>query len=325
MIVGANRANSADVVDAADVAEVGGVIDPNVDPPSPGVDPENRPKIIPNQQLSIASTQDCFSRGLAASNFSEEVPHKIYFMDVREKSQLGLRSCDGLYSVALADLDDHFPARPIPLPRRRDDGAVGGPRRPAHRAVLGREIGRHSRLRPPRPAHALVVLADFLRGRRVVAHNARFEASWLRPAGIDIVLDDTILMFSAVRGTRLLKNGKYIGGGSGRISLAALTTMVLDETLDKSEQVSDWSAPMLSPSQLTYAINDALVTHRIWEALRAELHRKSTQYGVDIVAGYEDMRVSAAMAHDMERVGVGFDVARAPGVDYPQAGASGGA
>ena len=57
----------------------------------------------------------------------------------------------------------------------------------------------------PVPARALVVLADFLRGRRVVAHNARFEASWLRQAGIDLVLDDTVLLFSAVRGTRLPK------------------------------------------------------------------------------------------------------------------------
>jgi hypothetical protein len=52
----------------------------------------------------------------------------------------------------------------------------------------------------PVPARALVVLADFLRGRRVVVHNARFEASWLQRAGIDLVLDDTVLLFSAVRG-----------------------------------------------------------------------------------------------------------------------------
>src|SRR5262249_11486313 len=38
-------------------------------------------------------------------------------------------------------------------------------------------------------------------------------------------------------------------------------------------------------------------------------HRKSKQHGVDIVAGYEDMRFSAAMAHSMERAGIGFDVA----------------
>ena len=43
--------------------------------------------------------------------------------------------------------------------------------------------------------------------------------------------------------------------------------------------------------------------------LRAELHRKHKQFGVDIAAGYEDMRFSAALAHCMERVGIGFDVA----------------
>ena len=159
----------------------------------------------------------------------------------------------------------------------------------------------------PVPARALVVLADFLRGRRVVVHNARFEASWLQQAGIDLVLDDTVLLFSAVRGTRSPKGDK--GGEGGRVSLAALAAMVLGETLDKSEQTSDWAAPVLSASQLNYALNDSIVTHRIWEALRAELHRKSKQHGVDIVAGYEDMRFSAAMARRMECAGIGFDVA----------------
>jgi DNA polymerase I-like protein with 3'-5' exonuclease and polymerase domains len=161
----------------------------------------------------------------------------------------------------------------------------------------------------PAAARALVVLTDFLRGRRVVAHNARFEASWLQQARIDLVLDDTALLFSAVRGSRLPKGDRFIGGGGGRVSLAALAAMVLGEELDKSEQVSDWAAPTLSASQLAYALNDAIVTHRIWEALRAELHRKSKQHGVHIVAGYEDMRFSAAMAHRMERAGIGFDVA----------------
>src|SRR5262249_20625846 len=159
----------------------------------------------------------------------------------------------------------------------------------------------------PVPARALVVLADFLRGRRVVAHHARLEPSWVPQAGIDLILDDTILLFSAVRGTRSPKGDKCTGGG--RVSLAALAAMVLGETLDKSEQVSDWAAPVLSASQLTYALKDAIITHRIWEALRAELHRKSKQYGVDIVAGYEDMRFSAAMAYRMECAGIGFDVA----------------
>jgi DNA polymerase-1 len=161
----------------------------------------------------------------------------------------------------------------------------------------------------PVAARALVVLAEFLGGRRVVAHNARFEGSWLQQAGIDLVLDDTALLFSAVRGSRLPKGDRFIGGGGGRVSLAALAAMVLGEELDKSEQVSDWAAPVMSASQLAYALNDAVVTHRIWETLRGELHHKSKQHGADIVSGYEDMRVSAAMAHRMERAGIGFDIA----------------
>jgi DNA polymerase I-like protein with 3'-5' exonuclease and polymerase domains len=153
----------------------------------------------------------------------------------------------------------------------------------------------------PVAAHALVVLADFLRGRRVVVHNARFEASWLLQAGVDLVLDDTVLLFAAVRGTR--------GAHGGRVPLAALALMTLGETLDKSEQTSDWSAPTLSPSQLAYALHDAVVTHRVFEALRAELHRKSAQHGVDIAVGYEDLRFSAAMERVMEREGIGFNVA----------------
>src|SRR5262249_59092651 len=102
----------------------------------------------------------------------------------------------------------------------------------------------------PVPARALVVLADFLCGRRVVVHNARFEASWLQPAGIDLVLDDTILLFSAVRGTRSPRGDKCTGGG--RVSLAALAAMVLGQTLRKSAQVPHWAAPTLSPSPPTF-------------------------------------------------------------------------
>ena len=158
----------------------------------------------------------------------------------------------------------------------------------------------------PVEARALVVLADFLRGRRIVVHNARFEGAWFREAGLtDVVLDDTALLFSAVRGMRLPK--ELMQSDSGRVSLANLTVMVLDEPLDKSEQVSDWAAPKLSESQMTYALNDAIVTHRVWSALRAELDAKSERFGVDIATGYEDLRYSAAMAREMEWSGVGFD------------------
>jgi DNA polymerase I-like protein with 3'-5' exonuclease and polymerase domains len=232
---------------------------------------------------------------------------------VRAKNSLGVRTpdnlLDGLTSTTLDDLEERFPRDRFLALDMETTGLSATSDGVRTVQISDGESAAIMVFDRPVPARALVVLVDFLHGRRVVAHNARFEASWLRQAGIDLVFDDTILLFSAVRGTRLPKGDKYIGGGSGRVSLAALAAMVLGETLDKSEQVSDWAAPILSASQLTYALNDAIVTHRIWETLRAELHRKSKQYGVDIAAGYEDLRFSATMAHSMERAGIDFDVA----------------
>jgi DNA polymerase I-like protein with 3'-5' exonuclease and polymerase domains len=248
----------------------------------------------------------------ANSESDSETPYRghfsIHFEDLREKSRFG---CDCLFEgfspAAPGDLEECFPRDrflTIDVETTGLSAAADGVRTVQ---FSDGETAAILVFDSPAPARALVVLTDFLRGRRVVAHNARFEASWLREAGIDLVLDDTALLFSAVRGARHPKGGKVTGGGGGRLSLAELAAMVLGETLDKTEQTSDWAAPELSPEQVAYALNDAVVTHRIFEALRAELHRKSEQRGIDIVIGYEDMRFSAAMAHEMERAGVGFD------------------
>jgi DNA polymerase I-like protein with 3'-5' exonuclease and polymerase domains len=309
-----DEASQTDVTDVADVADVAGeegmagTIRPKGDPSPSSPTPLNQPKNIPNQLLTSGTPKTAFpsySQKVKCSQGGEE----FYSVQVYGKSRLGGPALDGLTPATLDRLEEAFPRdRFLGLDMETTGltAACDGVR--TVQFADGESVAMVVFNRPV-PAHALVVLADFLRGRRVVAHNARFEASWLHEAGTDLVLDDTVLLFSAVRGSRLPKGDKYGGGGGGRVSLAALAAMVLGETLDKSEQVSDWAAPTLSESQLIYALNDAIVTHRIWEALRAELHRKSEQYGVDIAAGYEDMRFSAAMAHRMERAGIGFDVA----------------
>jgi DNA polymerase I-like protein with 3'-5' exonuclease and polymerase domains len=288
----------------ADVAVVAGQVTPEAPQSPPLITPENQLKNIPKQALSESHTQKYLHNDIPSEIFFRE---NFYSEEVLGKNRLGVTAFEGFVPATLDSLEERFPRdRFLALDVETtglsavSDGVRTVQFADGERAAV-------MVFDCPVAARALVVLADFLRGRRVVAHNARFEASWLQQAGIDLVLDDTVLLFSAVRGTRSPKGDKR--SGSGRISLAALAAMVLDETLDKSEQVSDWAAPMLSASQLAYALNDAIVTHRIWEALRAELHRKSKQHGVDIVAGYEDMRVSAAMAHSMERAGIGFDVA----------------
>jgi DNA polymerase I-like protein with 3'-5' exonuclease and polymerase domains len=302
----ASQADVADVVNVADVADFAGTAVPSVHPShSLGVR-ENRLKTIPKQTLSTTYTQNAFSKSSLKVKIFEG-GEEFYFEIVRGKIPLGVRALEGLARATLNSLEDAFPRERFIACDIETTGLSATCDGVRTVQFADGESAAMVVFDRPVPARALVALADFLRGRRVVVHNARFEASWLREAGIELVLDDTALLFSAVRGTRSPKGDKRSGGG--RVSLAALAGMVLDETLDKSEQISDWAAPTLSASQLTYALNDAIVTHRIWDALRAELHRKSKQHGVDIVAGYEDMRVSAAMAHRMERAGIGFDVA----------------
>jgi DNA polymerase I-like protein with 3'-5' exonuclease and polymerase domains len=299
--------SQADVADVADVVDVAGMA-ANDDPSGA---PTPSPQSTENYSQSITCSggpKTVFPSDSTKVKCSEG-GEEFYFEIVLGKSRLGPPALDGLSPATLERLEGVFPRDQFLTLDVETTGLTA-----THDGVRTVQLADGESVamvvfKRRVPARALVVLADFLRGRRVVAHNARFEASWLREAGIDLVLDDTALLFSAVRGTRLPKGGKHIGGGGGRVSLAALAAMVLGETLDKSEQVSDWAAPTLSAAQLTYALNDAIVTHRIWKALRAELHRKSKQYGVDIAAGYEDMRFSAAMAHSMEQTGIGFDAA----------------
>jgi DNA polymerase I-like protein with 3'-5' exonuclease and polymerase domains/predicted P-loop ATPase len=307
---GASNGATASVGDAA------GEILPAVHPRNDQVLPENRRIIDTRTALSSRSTQNHpYNDSLSEIFCEEDSSKKIHFWKVREKIVLGGPTGDGVVlpavaptPVSMADLDEVFDRScflALDVETTGLDATRDGLRtvqfcdgKSAAVVVFDRPV----------PARALVVLAEFLDGRRVVAHNARFEGSWFHAAGIDLVLDDTVLMFSAVRGTRSLRGGKLVGGGGGRISLASLAMMVLGETLDKSQQTSDWAAAELTDEQLRYALNDAVVTHRVFEALREELHKKSEQHGVDIAAGYEDMRFSAAMAHKMERAGVEFDV-----------------
>jgi DNA polymerase I-like protein with 3'-5' exonuclease and polymerase domains len=298
----------ADVAGMADVAGRGG---PNAHPTPARIISEIDQKTFPNKHVvsrEVVTPKSICITSVSSEFFLKSGVGDFTSKEVLGKTRLGVTALKEFNPVTLDDLEECFPRDRFLAFDVETTGlaaACDGVRTAQFSDGENAAIMIFDR---PVAARALVVLADFLRGRRVVVHNARFEASWLAQAGIDLVLDDTVLLFSAVRGSRLPKGDRFVGGGGGRVSLAALAAMVLGETLDKSEQVSDWAAPTLSASQLTYALKDAIVTRRIWEALRNELHHKSKLRGVDIVAGYEDMRFSAAMALSMERTGIGFDV-----------------
>jgi DNA polymerase I-like protein with 3'-5' exonuclease and polymerase domains len=81
-----------------------------------------------------------------------------------------------------------------------------------------------------------------------VAHNAKFDAKWTKQ-GFDTELGG---VFDTMLASQLVSAGE----SEDRHSLAAVAARYLDETVDKSEQLSDWSGE-LSASQLEYAARDA--------------------------------------------------------------------
>lgn len=101
-------------------------------------------------------------------------------------------------------------------------------------------------------------LADVLEAPEVVKviHNATFERSVLKRYGLTINgVVDTLRVSRVLRGTK-------IPGGH---SLKSVCERELGLTLDKTEQVSDWSRRPLGSRQIAYAALDAEVLLRLYE------------------------------------------------------------
>ena len=133
---------------------------------------------------------------------------------------------------------------------------------------------------------------DFLSNshRTWVAHNAVFDLGWLQECGFQI----TGPVFCTMLASKLLNNGipKLKHG------LAHLAKRYLDLDVSKEEQGSDWSAPVLSKSQLDYAAKDV----EVLLALNKVLSGMLASAGLDPAYGLE-CRALPAMAH-MWRVGL---------------------
>ncbi|MDT5123116.1 MAG: polymerase [Acidobacteriota bacterium] len=107
---------------------------------------------------------------------------------------------------------------------------------------------------------ALAPLRELLAAHRPVkiAHNAKFDAKWTKHTlGVEIGgLFDTLLASQIVSA----------GDMDERHSLEAVAARYLNETIDKAEQLSDWSGE-LSERQLEYAARDASVLPPLREKL----------------------------------------------------------
>ncbi|MGE3467181.1 MAG: DNA polymerase [Pyrinomonadaceae bacterium] len=84
-----------------------------------------------------------------------------------------------------------------------------------------------------------------------IAHNAKFDTKWARHhLGCEV---------GGVYDTYLASILIAAGEGERRHGLADVVQFFLGRTLDKTEQVSDWSANELSQSQIEYAAKDAAI------------------------------------------------------------------
>ena len=123
-------------------------------------------------------------------------------------------------------------------------------------------------------------LRDIINANRPVkiAHNAKFDAKWLKyHLGVEVGgIFDTLLSSQVISS----------GDTDERHGLEAVVSRYLNETLDKSQQLSDWSGA-LSESQLRYATLDAAVMiplrEKMVERLKAEALIKCAQLEFECV------------------------------------------
>ncbi len=144
----------------------------------------------------------------------------------------------------------------------------------------------------------LAPLRDLLASTRQtkIAHNAKFDTKWVRHhLGTEV---------GAVYDTYLASLLISAGEGERRHGLADVVQFFLGQTLDKSQQVSDWGAAELSHSQIEYAARDAAILPEV----RAKLDERIAADGLAEVLKLENECVMPIA--EMELNGFYLDKAR---------------
>jgi DNA polymerase-1 len=131
-----------------------------------------------------------------------------------------------------------------------------------------------------------------------VSHNAVFEERWLRAAGYNPVLEDTMIA------SLVFYTGTNAARGKMSHSLAAVVSRELKEEMAKDEQVSDWSQRPLTAEQLEYAARDAAVLPDLYDRLMTRIDKAGLR------AVYElELRVARAV-DQMQRNGFAVNEAK---------------
>ena len=136
---------------------------------------------------------------------------------------------------------------------------------------------------------ALAPLRELLAAPRPIkiAHNAKFDAKWIKHTlGVELGgLFDTLLASQIISA----------GDTDERHGLEAVASRYLGETVDKAEQLSDWSGE-LSENQLEYAARDASVLlalrEKQIEKLKADALLKCAQLEFECVLPVASLELS---------------------------------
>lgn len=145
-------------------------------------------------------------------------------------------------------------------------------------------------------AESLAPLRRLLAATRPVkiAHNAKFDVKWVRhQLGVEVGGDydsrtsarnevERCGLFDTLLASQLVSAGEQ----EDRHSLASVAERYLEETVDKTLQVSDWGGE-LSPAQIEYAARDAALMlplrAKLVEALRANALTRTAQLEFECV------------------------------------------
>ena len=127
-------------------------------------------------------------------------------------------------------------------------------------------------------------------GLAAVCHNATFDMGFLWRAGVELAADCSMLAYHVLTGERA--------------KLKDLAEKYAGLTLDKGQQLSDWSAPELTEEQLQYAALDAVAVRVIFPQIEAELEALGS------INAYALVRDAQPAIVRMELAGMPFDKAQ---------------
>ncbi|MBN2751781.1 MAG: ribonuclease D, partial [Rhodospirillaceae bacterium] len=130
------------------------------------------------------------------------------------------------------------------------------------------------------PVHLKAVLAD--PALLKIFHFARFDVAMIaQNLGVDCAP-----VFCTKIASKLCRTN------TDRHGLKDLCRDLLDVTLSKEQQTSDWGAPTPSPDQQQYAANDVLYLHRLKEKLDVLLDREGRRTLADSCFGFLGTRAA---------------------------------